>query len=155
MHQNAPEKWKDDGTPSKLTFSSIGSTDTNCSDIQTSAPIFTKWDGTPPTNPLFPSQFATYKSETFYSGVHDWTRTSQANKHLSVAISAYILAYLHQSASSMFLNDTRFASDSTARISCLLTHLNPSSSENILLVISYLTRLDMELGETIIQYNTT
>ena len=34
----------------------------------------------------------------------------------------------------------------------LFTHLNPSSSENILLEISYLTRLEMVLGELSINY---
>ena len=34
----------------------------------------------------------------------------------------------------------------------LLTQLNPSSSENLPLVISYLTHLEMRLGETSIYY---
>ena len=37
-------------------------------------------------------------------------------------------------------------------ISHLLIHLNPSSSENLILEISYPTRLDMGLGQSIINY---
>ena len=37
-------------------------------------------------------------------------------------------------------------------ISHLLTHLNPSSSENLPFAISYLTCLDMVLGESSIDY---
>ena len=37
-------------------------------------------------------------------------------------------------------------------LSSLLTHLNPSSNENLLLAISYLTRLEMRLGESSIDY---
>ena len=52
----------------------------------------------------------------------------------------------------MFLNDARFASDGIAMLSLLLTLLNPYSSVNLLLAISYLTRLDMQLGESNINY---
>ena len=52
----------------------------------------------------------------------------------------------------MFLNDARFASDGIAMLSSLLTHLNSSSSEKLLLVIPDLTCLEMRLGESIIDY---
>ena len=52
----------------------------------------------------------------------------------------------------MLLNDTRFSSDGISVISHLLTRLNPSSSENLLLAISDLTPLKMGLGETSIKY---
>ena len=52
----------------------------------------------------------------------------------------------------MFLNDARFTSDGIAMLFLLLTHLNPSSNENILLEISDLTRLKMRLGESSIKY---
>ena len=52
----------------------------------------------------------------------------------------------------MFLNDARFASYGIAMLSSLLTHLNPYSNENLLLAISYLTRLEMRLGESSIDY---
>ena len=52
----------------------------------------------------------------------------------------------------MFLNDARFASDRIAKIYSFLPHLNPSSSESLLLAISDLTRLDMGLGELRIDY---
>ena len=115
-------------------------------------PPFPKWYGAPLTNPIFPAQVVTYKAEAFYSCVHIRMQTTQASKNLSVAISADMLALLPQSVSSMFLNDTSFASYRIAMISHLLTHLNPSSSENILLAISYLTRLEMVLGELSINY---
>ena len=54
--------------------------------------------------------------------------------------------------SSMFLNDIRFASDGIAMLSSLLTHDNLSSNENFLLAISDLTRLEMILGESRIDY---
>ena len=54
----------------------------------------------------------------------------------------------------MFLNDTIFVSDGIAMIYSLLTHLNPSSSENLLFSISDLTRLKMRLGESRIDYMT-
>ena len=115
-------------------------------------PPFPKWDGTPQTTHLFLAQFSTYKSKAFYSGVHNWTQTTQASKHLSVAISANILASIPREVSLMFLNDTRFASDRIAMLSRLLTRLNLSSSENLLLAISDLTRLGMGLGESTIDY---
>ena len=52
----------------------------------------------------------------------------------------------------MFLNDARFASDGIAMLSSLLTHLNPSSNENLFLEISDLTRLEMRLGKSSIDY---
>ena len=48
----------------------------------------------------------------------------------------------------MFLNDAKFASDGISMLSFLLTHLNPSSIENLLLAILDLTRLEMGLGES-------
>ena len=57
-------------------------------------PPFQKWYGTPPTTPLFLAQFLTYKAEAFYSGVHDWTHTTQSSKHFSIVISADILVSL-------------------------------------------------------------
>ena len=78
--------------------------------------------------PIFVAQVTTYKSEYFYSGVRYWMRKIQANKHLRVAISASMLSFLPWSVSSMFLNNTIFASDGIAMISYLLTHLNPSYS---------------------------
>ena len=89
----------------------------------------------------------TFKAKEFYSGVHDWTQTTQSSKHLSVTISVDTIASLLQSVSSMFLNDARFASDGIAILLHLLTHLKPSSSENLLLEISDLTSLEMGLGE--------
>ena len=52
----------------------------------------------------------------------------------------------------MIINDAIFASDSIAILSSLLTHLNPSSNENLLLAISDLTRLEMRLGESSVDY---
>ena len=52
----------------------------------------------------------------------------------------------------MFLNDARLASDGIAMLSSLLTHLNSSSNENLLISISYLARIEMRLGELIIDY---
>ena len=115
-------------------------------------PPFPKWYGMPLTNPIFPAQVLTYKAEAFYSCVHNWMQTTQASKNLSVAISADMLASLPRSVSSMFLNDTRIASYRIAVISHLSTHLNPSSSENLLLAISDITRLEMGLGELSINY---
>ena len=63
-----------------------------------------------------------------------------------------MLAYLPRSVSPMFLNDARFASDSISMLSHLLTHPNPSSRKKLLLVISDITRLNMELGESSIDY---
>ena len=54
----------------------------------------------------------------------------------------------------MFLNDAIFASDRIAMLSSLLTHLNPSAIKNPLLAISDLTRLDMRLGESSIDYKS-
>ena len=52
----------------------------------------------------------------------------------------------------MFLNDARLASDRITMLSSLLTHLNPYSNEKILLAISDLTRLEMRLCESSIDY---
>ena len=52
----------------------------------------------------------------------------------------------------MLLNDARFASDGIVMLSSLLTHLNPYSNENLLLAISDLTRLEMILGKSSIDY---
>ena len=115
-------------------------------------PPFPKWDGTLPTTPLFLAQIETYNSGVFYAGLHDWTQTTLANRQLSVAISSDMLASLPSSISSIFLNDARFASDGITMLSSLLTHLNPSSNENLLLAISDITRLEMRLGESSINY---
>ena len=84
--------------------------------------------------------------------MHNWTQTTPTNRQISVAISLDMLALLLSSISSMFLNDAKFASDGIAMMSSLLTHLNLSSNENLLLAISYLTRLEMILGESSIDY---
>ena len=102
--------------------------------------------------PLFLAQIATYNSEAFYAGMHDWMRTTPTSRKLSVAISSKILDSLPSSISLMFLNDTRFASDGIAKISLLLTDLNPSSNENLLLAISDLTSLKIQLVESSIDY---
>ena len=52
----------------------------------------------------------------------------------------------------MLLNDTIFVSDGIAMFSLLITHLNSSSSENLLLDISDLTCLAMRLNELSIDY---
>ena len=57
-------------------------------------PPFTKWDGTPPTTPLFISQIETYNSEAYYSGVHDWVSTTPAIRQPSVVVSSDMLALL-------------------------------------------------------------
>ena len=88
----------------------------------------------------------------FYSGVQDWAKIFPASKHLSVTFGADILASLPQEVLSMFLNDIIFASNGIAILSHLLTHLNPSSSENLLLDIYDLTCLDMGLGKSRINY---
>ena len=74
------------------------------------------------------------------------------NRHLSVAISLDMLASLLSSISSMLLNDTRFMSDGIAMLSSLITHLNPSSNEDLLLAILDITRLEMRLGKLSIYY---
>ena len=113
---------------------------------------FPKWYGTPPTTPLFLSQIATYKDEAFYTRVHDWTRTTPTSRQLKIAISSDILDSLPSSISFMFLNDERSASDRIAMLSLLLTRLNPSSKKKLLLEISDLTRLNMRLSESSINY---
>ena len=52
----------------------------------------------------------------------------------------------------MFLNNARFASDGITTLSSLITHLNPSSNENLLLEITDLTRLETRLDESSIEY---
>ena len=74
------------------------------------------------------------------------------NRQLSVAISSDMLALLLSSISSIFLNDARFASDGIVMLLSLITHLNPSSNENLLLEITYHTCLEIKLGESIIDY---
>ena len=48
----------------------------------------------------------------------------------------------------MFLNNAIFASDGITMLSLLITHLNPSSNENLILTITDLTRLEMRFGES-------
>ena len=115
-------------------------------------PPFPKWDGTPPKTPIFLAHITTHKAEAFYAGVHDWTCTTLASQQISVAISSDVLASLLSSISSMFLYDARFASYGIAMLSFLLTHPNPSSRGNLLLSISDLTRLNMQLDESSIDY---
>ena len=52
----------------------------------------------------------------------------------------------------MFLNDAIFVPYGIAMLSYLHTRLNPSSNENLLLKISDITRLEMRLGESSIDY---
>ena len=115
-------------------------------------PPFLKWEGTLPTTPIFPEKIETYKAEDLYAGVHDWIQTTLTTRHLSVAISLDILSSLPPSISSMLLNNARFVSDGITMISSLITHLNPSSNENVLLDITNLTRLEIRLGESSIDY---
>ena len=115
-------------------------------------PLMPKWDGTPTTTPLFLAQIATYKAEALYARVHDWNCTTLASRQISAAISSDMLALFPSSISSMFLNEARFVSDRIAMIYSLLTNLNPSSSENLLLAISDLTGLKMRLGKSSIDY---
>ena len=82
----------------------------------------------------------------------DWTKQIMADKHLIVIIIADMLAPLPCAVYSMLKKDTRFTSNGIAMLSHLLTHLNPSSSKNFLLAISDLTRLNMGLDETDINY---
>ena len=63
-----------------------------------------------------------------------------------------MLAPLPRAVSSIFLNEIIFASYGIAMLSNLLTHLKPSTSENLLLEILYITRLDMGLGKSSIDY---
>ena len=108
--------------------------------------------GTPVTTPLLLAKVTTYKAKALYSGVHNWTQTTQAIKHISVTIRSDMLASIPQSISSMFLNNARFASDGIAMLSLFLTHLKPSSIGNLLLAISDLTCLKMGLSESSIDY---
>ena len=74
------------------------------------------------------------------------------NIQISVTTSLDMLASLPSSISSMFLNDAGFASDGIAMLTSLITHLNPSSNENLLLEITDLTRLETRLVESSIDY---
>ena len=116
------------------------------------SPPFPKWYITPTTTPLLFSQIATYKSEAYYSGVHNWTCTTLARRQLSVAISSDNLASLLSMIPLMFLNGAIFVSDRIAMISLLITHLNPSSSKNPLLAISDLNSIKMQHGKSRIDY---
>ena len=100
------------------------------------------------TKPLFLAQVVTYKSKAYYAGVQDWTQMTTKTKHLSVAISSDTLFSLPHSVSSIFLNDARFASNGIDVMLSLLTHLNPSSSKNLLLAISDLTCLKILVRES-------
>ena len=115
-------------------------------------PLFPKWEGTPPTTPLFLAHIETYKAKALYTRVHVWTQTTPTNRKLSVTISSDMLASLPSSILSMFLNDSRFASEGITMLSSLLTHINPSSNEKLLLAISDLTCLEMRLGDSSIDY---
>ena len=115
-------------------------------------PPFPKWDETQPTTPLFLAQIETYKAEAFYASIHTWTQMAPTTRHISVAISSDILALLPSSISLMFLNNARFVSDGITMLSLLITRLNPSSNENLLLAIIDIIRLKMRLGESSIDY---
>ena len=52
----------------------------------------------------------------------------------------------------MFLNNNRFASDGIAILLNLITHLNPSSCENLRLAINDINHLEMSLGGSSINY---
>ena len=104
------------------------------------------------TTPLLLAKVTTYKAKALYSGVHNWTQTTQAIKHISVTIRSDMLASIPQSISSMFLNNARFASYRIVMLSHLLTHLNPSSRENLLLSISDITCLEMRIGKSSINF---
>ena len=120
--------------------------------IQTSAPPFPKWDGTPPTTPLLLAQMVTYKAKAFYAGKHHLTRTTPVSRQLSVKINFNMLVSHLSLISSIFLNDAKFGSNGIAKLYLLLTHLNPSSKKKPLLAISDLTCLEMQLGKLSIDY---
>ena len=63
-----------------------------------------------------------------------------------------MLSSLPRSGSSIFLNYTRFASDRITMLSSLLTHFSPSCRKNLLIAISDLTRLEMEVRESSIDF---
>ena len=84
-----------------------------------------------------------YDAEAFYSGVHDWTHTTPASRQLSVAISSDMLDLIPSFTSWMFLKNERLLSYEIAMLYFLLTYLNLSSNENILLAISDVTRTEM------------
>ena len=111
-------------------------------------PPFPKWDGTLTTTSLFLAQIETYKDEAFYTSFHDWTQTTPTIRQLSVAISLDILASLLSSISLIFLNYAKFASDGIAMLSYLITHLNPSYNENIIIAITDLTCFETRLGKS-------
>ena len=117
-----------------------------------SAPTLSRMVHYSTNDPLFLSQIATYKDEAFNAGVHDWTRTTPTSQQLNVKISSDMLALLPSSIYLMFLNDARFASDDTTILSSVITHLNPSSKENLPLAILDLTCLEMRLRDSIIDY---
>ena len=63
-----------------------------------------------------------------------------------------MLALLTLSVSLVFLDDARFTSHGIAMLSLFITHLNPSSRENLLLAISDLTCLEMGISESSIDF---
>ena len=130
-----PEKRDDDRTTQFLSISSPNQPQSLLYQFKPQCPPFPKWDGTLPTITMLIEQIETYKAEAFYAGVHDWTQTTPTNRQLSVTISSDMMYSLPSSISSMFLNDARFASDRIAMLSSLLTHLKPSSNENLLISI--------------------
>ena len=67
-------------------------------------------------------------------------------RQLSVTISEDMLLSLPQDLSSMFLNDAQFVFNGITILLYLLNHLNPYSSENILLVINNPNHLGLSWG---------
>ena len=115
-------------------------------------PPFPKFYGIPTTKALFLSIVDHYKSKAYYANIADWSQTTSTSKHLSAAISAYMLSAFPQALSYMFLNYARFSSYRILMMLYLIYHLNPSSSENLLLAINYLNQLDRPLGDSSIDY---
>ena len=113
---------------------------------------FPKWYGTPPSKIMFLEQVDNYRSETYYPSVSYWICTTLSTRHISVSISANMLPSLPRAQSSMFLNDAHFVYDGISVLSHLLYHLNPSSSDNLLLAINNLNHLEMSLNKTSIYY---
>ena len=95
---------------------------------------------------LLLAQIETYNAKAFYAGIRNWTQMTPTTRKISVDITSDMLASLPSSISSMFLNDARFMSDGITMLSLLITHLDDSSNENLLLAITDLTRLEMRLG---------
>ena len=115
----SPAESRNDGATSLLSVSYTSPATITVISIETSVtPPFPKLDSTPPTTPLLISQIESFKSEAYYSVVHNWTRTSPASRQLSVAIRSNIFASLPSSVSSMFLNESRSVSDRIAMIFC-------------------------------------